>query len=547
MVGVSIRISPRLEAIPRYEPGLTTAEVLARYGMESAVKLASNESPFPPLPEVVEVVAAGVGGLNRYPDGPARALRRALAERHGVGPGRGGHRQRLLRAHPHGRPGAARSRHDDRPGHALVLALRPPGRDGRRPDRGGPARRRRRPRPRRHGGGGGRAHPPGDRLQPQQPHRGVPLGRRHRALRRRPARGPRDPDRRGLLRLRGPPRRGAHAVDGARAAQPARDAHLQQGARPVRPARGLRHRRIRLDRRHRQGAPALQHQHPRAGRGAREPAAPVPARAARPRGHGASARGCRRRWPRRRGPLPPARPTLSWCGRIRIRPPDPPVSTSSSCAWASSSATARRWGARGACGSPSGPRTRTRHSSPRVRRSPARLLERPNQDGRRHDDRDAAGRDRGAGAPCGRADPAGGGAGAPVARASSSRSSARSATTARSWPRCSSRASPGVEKVVPILKPYKLVSSDFRGHDAVVEVAGRPDRRRRLRPHRRAVRGGVARADPRLGPRLQGGRGDLPARRRLQAPHLALRLLGSAARPASRSWPRRARRPACRS
>ena len=32
---------------------------------------------------------------------------------------------------------------------------------------------------------------------------------------------------------------------------------------------------------------------------------------------------------------------------------------------------------------------------------------------------------------------------------------------------------PGVEKVVPILKPYKLVSSDFRGRDAVVEVAGR--------------------------------------------------------------------------
>ena len=84
--GMSIRISPRLEAIPRYEPGLTTAEVLARYGIQSAVKLASNESPFPPLPEVAAVVAAGTEGLNRYPDGPARALRRALAERHGVGP-----------------------------------------------------------------------------------------------------------------------------------------------------------------------------------------------------------------------------------------------------------------------------------------------------------------------------------------------------------------------------------------------------------------------------------------------------------------------------
>jgi 3-deoxy-7-phosphoheptulonate synthase len=33
---------------------------------------------------------------------------------------------------------------------------------------------------------------------------------------------------------------------------------------------------------------------------------------------------------------------------------------------------------------------------------------------------------------------------------------------------------PGVEKVVPILKPYKLVSNDFRGPDAVVKVAGRP-------------------------------------------------------------------------
>jgi histidinol-phosphate aminotransferase len=32
------------------------------------------------------VVAKGLAGLNRYPDGAARALRRALADRHGVGP-----------------------------------------------------------------------------------------------------------------------------------------------------------------------------------------------------------------------------------------------------------------------------------------------------------------------------------------------------------------------------------------------------------------------------------------------------------------------------
>ena len=83
---MTIRTSPRLAAIPRYEPGLTTAEVLARYGLETAVKLASNESPFPPLPEVARVIEEGVGALNRYPDGAARALRRALAERHGAAP-----------------------------------------------------------------------------------------------------------------------------------------------------------------------------------------------------------------------------------------------------------------------------------------------------------------------------------------------------------------------------------------------------------------------------------------------------------------------------
>lgn len=72
--------------MPHYEPGLTTAEVLARFGLTSAVKLASNESPFPPMPEVAEAVAGGVATLNRYPDGPARTLRAELAERHGVEP-----------------------------------------------------------------------------------------------------------------------------------------------------------------------------------------------------------------------------------------------------------------------------------------------------------------------------------------------------------------------------------------------------------------------------------------------------------------------------
>ncbi len=84
---MAIRTSDRIAGIPHYEPGLTMAEVMDAYGLSSVVKLASNESPFPPLPEVKAVIDAGLEGLNRYPDGAARALREALADRHAVDPG----------------------------------------------------------------------------------------------------------------------------------------------------------------------------------------------------------------------------------------------------------------------------------------------------------------------------------------------------------------------------------------------------------------------------------------------------------------------------
>ena len=57
---MGIRTSARIEGIPHYEPGLTMAEVMDAYGLESVVKLASNESPFPPLPEVKAVIDEGL-------------------------------------------------------------------------------------------------------------------------------------------------------------------------------------------------------------------------------------------------------------------------------------------------------------------------------------------------------------------------------------------------------------------------------------------------------------------------------------------------------
>jgi histidinol-phosphate aminotransferase len=48
------------------------------------VGLASNESPYPPVPAVVEAATRALSGLNRYPDPTNSALRRRLSDRHGV-------------------------------------------------------------------------------------------------------------------------------------------------------------------------------------------------------------------------------------------------------------------------------------------------------------------------------------------------------------------------------------------------------------------------------------------------------------------------------
>jgi len=68
-----------LDALPTYVPGRT---------VPGAVKLASNEVPYGPLPGVVEAIVAAAAESHRYPDMGVVALREALAERHGVHPDR---------------------------------------------------------------------------------------------------------------------------------------------------------------------------------------------------------------------------------------------------------------------------------------------------------------------------------------------------------------------------------------------------------------------------------------------------------------------------
>ncbi|MGY1837964.1 MULTISPECIES: histidinol-phosphate transaminase [unclassified Modestobacter] len=74
-------------AMPAYRPGRNPADLAREIGVPRAVKLASNEVAFPPLPGVLSAIAMTAGETNRYPDNGATLLIAALAERYGVAPG----------------------------------------------------------------------------------------------------------------------------------------------------------------------------------------------------------------------------------------------------------------------------------------------------------------------------------------------------------------------------------------------------------------------------------------------------------------------------
>jgi histidinol-phosphate aminotransferase len=106
MTDASPRFRSVLDGFPAYKPGRTPVSSAGK-----SHKLSSNESPHPPLPSVVEVIAAEARSVNRYPDNGAEALSQAIAERFSVpqghvavGCGSVGVTQQLLEAI--GEPGA---------------------------------------------------------------------------------------------------------------------------------------------------------------------------------------------------------------------------------------------------------------------------------------------------------------------------------------------------------------------------------------------------------------------------------------------------------
>jgi len=75
---MAIEFSERIARIPVYPAAGGYAQRAPK------VRLASNESPWPPLPAVIEAIQAALPTLNRYPDPTNSLLRERLADRYGV-------------------------------------------------------------------------------------------------------------------------------------------------------------------------------------------------------------------------------------------------------------------------------------------------------------------------------------------------------------------------------------------------------------------------------------------------------------------------------
>lgn len=69
------RVRPAVQGLAAYRPGKAAAQAEEEHGISNAIKVASNENPYPPHPKVVEAIVAAASGVNRYADHRAGELR----------------------------------------------------------------------------------------------------------------------------------------------------------------------------------------------------------------------------------------------------------------------------------------------------------------------------------------------------------------------------------------------------------------------------------------------------------------------------------------
>lgn len=79
---LSAFIPKHIRELQPYKAGRTIEEVQEEFGLESVVKLASNENPLGPPESAIEAAQRSLSNCHRYPDPAARELRKMLAERY---------------------------------------------------------------------------------------------------------------------------------------------------------------------------------------------------------------------------------------------------------------------------------------------------------------------------------------------------------------------------------------------------------------------------------------------------------------------------------
>ncbi|MGE5282978.1 MAG: histidinol-phosphate transaminase [Chloroflexota bacterium] len=85
---MSVTFAEKLARMPGYQAGVPTGQAPEAIAAGVIAQLASNESPIPPHPKVIEAIAAATKAMNRYPDPDATLLRRRIAERFDTDPAR---------------------------------------------------------------------------------------------------------------------------------------------------------------------------------------------------------------------------------------------------------------------------------------------------------------------------------------------------------------------------------------------------------------------------------------------------------------------------
>ncbi len=84
---MTVTFAEKLARMPGYQAGVPTGQAPEAIAAGQIAQLASNESPIPPHPAVVEAIARAATSMNRYPDPDATLLRRRIAERYDAQPG----------------------------------------------------------------------------------------------------------------------------------------------------------------------------------------------------------------------------------------------------------------------------------------------------------------------------------------------------------------------------------------------------------------------------------------------------------------------------